>query len=128
MQDVDRPAHIEVLSQPAGASSPCIEAEALRDVPRPEDAHRIGGHRGRRRDVGQGPAVGATEPKLAVRLSIELVALLVDGAVVPATEHGEIRQRGGAALCPVTDVMTLADPDPAAREAATAVPMVQRSP
>jgi hypothetical protein len=86
MQDVDRPAHIEVLSQPAGAGSPGIEAEALRDVPRPEDAHRIGGHRGRRRDVGQGPAVRPPELQRIVGLSFHLVALLVDRTVVTTTE------------------------------------------
>ena len=51
------------------------------------------------------------ERQLAVRLSIDLVALLVDRAVVPATEHGEVRQRRGAAVGPVTDVMALAEPD-----------------
>jgi hypothetical protein len=66
------------------------------------------------------------EPKLAIGLSLELVALLVNGAVVPATEHGEIRERGGAALGPVTDVMALADSHPAARETAAAVSVMER--
>jgi len=61
-------------------------------------------------------------------LSIELVALLVDGAVVAATEHGEIRERGGASLRPMTDVMPLAEADPAAREAAAAVSVMERPP
>jgi hypothetical protein len=97
-------------------------------VPRSENLHGIAGHHGRWRGLGQQLAVGATEPKLAVRLSIELVALFMDGAVMPAAEQGEIRQRGGAALRPVTDVVALADPNPAAREAAAAVPMMQRPP
>jgi hypothetical protein len=45
---------------------------------------RIAGHLGRRRDVGQEPAGRPAEPERAVGLSIELVALLVDGAMVPA--------------------------------------------
>jgi len=73
-------------------------------------------------------AVRAAELKLAVGLSIELVALLMDRAVVPATQQGEIRERSRASLGPVTDVMTLAEPDPAAREAAAAVTVVQRTP
>ena len=67
----------------------------------------------------------AAELKLAVGLSIELVALLMYRAVVPATQQGEIRERSRASLGPVTDVMTLAEPDPAAREAAAAVTVVQ---
>jgi hypothetical protein len=97
-------------------------------VLRSQDLHGVSEHLGRSRDLGQNPAVRAAEPKLAVCQSIELVALLVDGAVGPATEQGEIRQRGGAALRPVTDVMALAEPDAAAREAAATVSVVERPP
>ena len=98
----------------------------LRIVLRSEDFHRMVRHLGRRRDLGQELAVGTAEPKLAVRLSIKSVALLVGGAVVPATEHSEIRQRGGTALRPVTNVMALSEADPTAREAAAAVAVVER--
>ena len=100
----------------------------LRSVPRSQDVHGITGHVTRRRDLGQKPAVRATEPKLAVGLSIDLVPLLVNGAVVPATEKGEIRERSRASLCPVTNVMALTEPPPATREAAAAVSMVERAP
>ena len=89
-----------------------MEAESLRVVLRPQGLDRIGGHRGRRRDLGQGPAVRPPEPKRAVGLSIDLIALLVDRAVVPATEQREVRERGWAALRPVTDVMPLAERSP----------------
>ncbi len=79
------------------------------------------------RDLGQKPAVRAAESKLAVGLSIHLVAVLVNGAVVPSTEHGEIRERGGAPLGPVTDVMSLAEPDATAGEAAAGVSMMERT-
>jgi len=118
MQDVDRPDHIEALPEPARACRPRVEAEPLRVVPRPEGPHRIGGHRRRRRCLGQGPAVRPPKAEGAVGLSIDLVALLVDRAVVPAAEQGEVRERGRAALCPVADVMPLPDGEPAAREAA----------
>ena len=103
-----------------------MQVEPVRIVARSEDLHRIAAYLRRRRDLGQKPAVRTAEPKVAVRLSIELVALLVDGAVVPATEQREIRERGGAPLCPVTDVMALAEPDATAREAAATVAVVQR--
>jgi hypothetical protein len=128
MQDVDRPAHVQGLAQPTRGRGVRVQAKSLRLVSRSKDLHGIAAHLRSRRDLGQEPPVRPSEPKLAVRLSIELVALLVDGAMVPATEQGKIRQRGGAALCPVTNVMSLAEPNPAAREAATAVAMVERSP
>ena len=98
-----------------------------RIVSRSQDLNSIAAHRRWTRDLEQEPAVRAAELKRAVRLSIELVPLLVDGAVVAATEQREIRERGGAALRPVTNVMALAEADPAAREAAASVPMVERS-
>ena len=78
-------------------------------------------------DLGQDLAVRAAESKLAIRLSIELVSLLMDGAMVAAAEQSEIRERGGAAVGPVTDVMALAEADAAAREAAAAVSVVERA-
>ena len=50
----------------------------------------------------------------------------MDRPVIPATEQSEIRQRGGASLGPVTDVVALAEPNPAARESAAAVAVVKR--
>ena len=97
-------------------------------MPRSDGLHGIVGHLVRKRDLGENPPVRAAEPKLAVRLSIKPVALLVDRAVVPATEHSEIRQRGGTALRPVTNVMALSEADPTAREAAAAVAVVERPP
>ena len=105
-----------------------MQDKSLRIVPRSQDFHWIAGHFRKMRDLGQRPPVRAAEPKLSVRLSVELVALLVNGAVVPATEQGEIRERGGAPLCPVTDVMSLPEPEPAAREAAAAVSVMERPP
>src|SRR5947207_15433975 len=116
MQDVDRPAHVQALPQPTRGGSPRVQDKFLLIVRRPQDLHGIVRHLDRRRDLGQRPAVRAAERKLTVGLSIDLVALFVNRAVVPATEQGEIRERGGAPLGPVTDVMPLPEPDPAARE------------
>ena len=90
MQDIDCPAHIQALPQPAGARRSRVEAEPLRVVPRPEGLAGISGHRDRRRDIGQDPAVRSPERERAVGLSIDLVALLMDRAVVPATEESEV--------------------------------------
>jgi len=104
-----------------------VQVKPVRFIPRSEDLHRIAAHLRRMRDLGQDLAVGAAETKLAIRLSIELVSLLMDGAMVAAAEQSEIRERGGVSLRPVTDVMSLAEPDPAAREAATVVSVVERT-
>src|SRR3989442_8505056 len=77
---------------------------------------------------GRGRPSGRRNRSSPFGLSIELVALLVNGAVVAATEQGEIRERGGAPLGPVTDVMSLSEPDPAAREPAAAVAVMERPP
>ncbi len=128
VQDVDRPAEIQPLPEPVRARRPRVESESLGVVPRAQGLDRIGGQRDRWRDVGQGAAVRPLEPERAVGLSIEVKALFVDRAVVPATEPGEVRERGRAALRPVPDVMPLAQREPAAREAAAVVPVVQRAP
>jgi hypothetical protein len=128
MQDIDRPTHVQALSEPARRCRPRVKVEPQRVVPRAEDIDGISGDGGRRRDCGQQPAVRPPEAELAVGLSIHLVTLFVDRAVVPPTEHGEIRERGRAAVRPVADVMPLAEREPAAREAAASVAVVKHAP
>jgi hypothetical protein len=128
MQDVDRPAHVQGFSQPTRDRRPRVEAEPLRLVPRPEGLDGIGGDRNGRRHLGQESPVRALEPELAVGVSIHLVALLMDRAVMAATEQREVRERGRAAVRPVADVMPLAEREPAAGKAAAPVPVVKRPP
>ncbi len=128
MQDADRPAQIQVLTEPAGACCPRAKTKPLRIVLRPEQVDGISGHRGRRWHFRQEPAVRLLEPESAVGPARNLIALFVHRAVVPATEQREIRQRGGAALRPVTEVVALGEAAAAARKAAVAIPMVKRAP
>src|SRR5438093_6641587 len=128
MQDADGPADVQALPRPARCRSARVQVEPVRFIPRSEDFHRIAAHLRGMRALGQDLAVGAAETKLAIRLSIELVALLVDGAMVTAAEQSKIRQRSGAAVSPVTDVMALAEANAAAGEAAAAVSVVERPP
>ena len=104
-----------------------MQYESLRIVPCSQGRDGIAEHLRRTRRLEQKPAVRPAEPKLAVRRSIDLVALLMDGAVVVAAEHREIRERGRASLRPVTNVMPLAEAPSAAREAAAAVSVVERA-
>jgi hypothetical protein len=104
-----------------------MEMETPCEVPHPQGLHRSGGHRVRRRDLRQRLAVRPPELERAVGLSIDLVALLVDRAVVTATEQRESRERRRAALRPVAEVLALTEWQPTAREAAALVPIVERS-
>ena len=105
-----------------------MQVESLRVVLSPQGLDRICGYCGREWDLGQGPAIRPPESKRAVGLSIDLITLLVHRAMVPATEQGEVRERGRAALGPMMEVMSLPEPEPAAREAAALVSMVERAP
>jgi hypothetical protein len=86
MQDVDRPPYVQ-LAQPPRDRGPRVQVKPVRLVPRSKDRKGIAGRLGGRRHFGKSSAVRAAEPELAVRLPIELVALLADGAArwdVPA--------------------------------------------
>ena len=70
-------------------------------------------------------AIRPPEPQLAVRASIDLEALLVYRAVVSPTQQHQVRERRGATLRPVMDVVTLAKTHATPREAAAAVAVVE---
>jgi len=123
MQDADRPAEVQALPRPGRARRARVESQPLRGVPPPEGLDRIVRHCGRSRNLGQEPAVRSPEPERAVGLTIDLVALLVDRAVVAATEEREVGERGRTAFDPVAHVMALAEREPAAREPAALVPV-----
>jgi hypothetical protein len=128
VQDVDRPAHIQLLPEPAGARRPRVEAKAVRVVTRAESLDGIIGHWSRRRHVRQRAAIWPLEPELPVGPARDLKPLLVDSAVMPAAQEREIRQRRRPSLRPVLKVMALAEPDAAARKPAAPVPVVERPP
>ena len=92
----------------------------------PESLHGLLRHWGRRWHLGQRPAVRPPEPERPVRPARDLIALLVHGPVM--AEEREVRERGRTAVRPVAEMMPLAEADAAAGEAATAIPMVERSP
>jgi hypothetical protein len=128
MQHVDRIAQVQALPQPGRAGRPRVQAESLRVVLRSKGLDRIRRYSGRGRDLGEQPAVRSPEAERAVRLSIDLIAFLVHRAVMSAAEQREVRERGGAPLGPVTDVMPLAERQPAPWEATALVTMVERAP
>src|SRR5262249_24970032 len=114
MQYADRPAEVEAFAQPARHRCPRVNVKPLRVVSLAESLHGVGGVCRRRRDCRQELAVRSPEAERSVGLSIDLIPLLVNRTVVATTEQGEIRQRRGAAVRPVPDVMALTESHPAA--------------
>jgi hypothetical protein len=110
------------------ASTSAREREArARGVARGEPRR---GRRGRspEEDCGQKLVVRSPEAERSVGLSIDAIPLLVNRTVVATTEQCEIRQRRGAVVRPMPDVMPLTESHPAAREAAASVAVVERAP
>src|SRR5437899_12707623 len=100
MQDADGPADVQTLPQPARHRRPRVQVKPVRFVPRSEDLHGIAANLRRARDLRQNLAVRAAEPKLAGGLSIELIAVLVDGTMMPAASPGGGGGHGGAPVGP----------------------------
>jgi hypothetical protein len=121
MEHIDRPAEVEGLPAPSRARRTRVERQPLSAMAHAQRPHRIRGHRGRGRDAGQRPPVGSPEAELAVGRTVDLVALLVHGAVVAAAEEGKVVEGGGAAVGPVAEVVALAGGDATAGEAAAAI-------
>jgi hypothetical protein len=86
MQDVDRPADVQAFTGPLSEPRPRMKIEPLRGVLRPDRPGRISGHRRRRRYVGQRPAIRSPELERPVGPALDLVALFVHRAVMPAAE------------------------------------------
>src|ERR671913_538990 len=61
----------------------------------------------------------------AVRLAFDLISLLVNGAMVPATEQREIRERRRSAVGPMLEVMTFDERHVAARKPTGTVTALQ---
>ena len=127
MQDADRPADVQSLSQASRHGRPSVKVEPLRFMPRSQSVDGISWQRNPGRNLGKKSPVRTAESQLSVGVSLDLVALFMNRAVMPTTEDSEIRQCGGAAIRPVTYVMALADSHLAARETAAAVSVMERA-
>src|SRR5580765_735186 len=95
-------------------------------IPRSEQLPGIARDLRRWRDVGNNVTIRPSEPQLAIRVAIDLVALLVNAAMVTATQHDQIGERGGPAVSPVVNVVALNKAQSTSREAATMVTMLER--
>ena len=127
MQDVDRVDHVEPLPEPARARRVGIQVETAGLVLRSQRVDGIGRNRGSGRRLGQEPAVRSKELKIAVRPPDHAEALFMDGAMVLATERGQVRERRGPALRPVLDVMALDEAASATRETTSVIAMRERA-
>ena len=124
MEHIDRVSHVQTLAKRPRHRRVRVQVQALRLVRRAQDTERIVRDPGRRWHLGQQLASRTAEPQLAVRFALDLDALFMHRAVVPATQDRQIRERRRSALRPVLDVMALSDPHAAPRKATTAVAML----
>jgi len=90
VQDVDRPAQIEALSQPVGVGRACVDAKALGVVTRPELRDRISDPRRRLRHLRQCAAVRPPELKGTVGPARDVETFFVYGTMMPTAEQREI--------------------------------------
>src|SRR5215813_12934614 len=127
MQDADGIAEVQAFSQPLRCRGPRVEVQAICFIPRADHRHWIAPQLWTTWNVGDDLAVRPTEAKLAIGLSLDVITLLVNGAMVATTEQGEVGERGGAAVGPVLDVMALAEASPTAGKTTAAVPVVECS-
>jgi hypothetical protein len=90
MQHVDRVADVEPLSLPSWRCGPWPHDDPGLVVVRLDGADRVGRSLRRTRHIRNHATVRAAEAKLTIRLSIDLITLLVDGPVMAATEQHEV--------------------------------------
>src|SRR5262249_5103381 len=128
MQHADCVPEVQPFSMPVGRRRPRVQAQAFGFIPRADHRRRIATYLRPTRDLRQKITVRPSEAKLAIRSSLDLVAFLMNGAMVPTAEQGEVRERGGPAVGPVLNVMALAETSPTAGESAAAVSVMERSP
>jgi len=63
-----------------------VEAQAIGFIERSDHRRRIATHLRTTRDLGDELAIRSAEAKLAIRLSLEVITVLVDGTMVAPTE------------------------------------------
>jgi hypothetical protein len=81
-------------------------------------------HRQRRR-LRERPAVGSIEARITAGRQLHRESLLVHRAMVAAAEQQRVGEAGGAAIGPGLDVVGVAQPPAAGREAAASVAMLE---
>lgn len=97
MQDVDRVTHVEGLAQPSRAQRVPVEIQPRALVPISQRLDGAVRDQRWRQNVRQRSSVRSPETQLAVRLSFDLISLLMDRAVVATTGRsaaGSRRHRG----------------------------------
>jgi hypothetical protein len=90
MQHVDCVSDVKLLSLPSWRCGPWTHDDPGLIVVRLDGSDRVGRSLGRTRHIRYHTTVRAAEAELTIWLSIDLIALLVDGSVMAATEQHEV--------------------------------------
>jgi hypothetical protein len=125
MKDVDRVGYVQPLAQPAGDRGSRVQVEASPFVLLDNDRRWISGQIRMLRNVRDCATVRPVEPQLAVGSSLDDVTLLVNGAMMPSTEHHEVRERRGPSVRPVLNVVALNEPPDTTREPTATISVLQ---
>src|SRR5689334_9102277 len=128
VQNADRVLDAQPLARPIRYRRPRVDREAVGLVAFTKRGDRIGRHRSRRWDFGDGLAIWAPEAQLTIALPLHAISLFVDCAMMSAAEHCQVGKRCRPTMRPVTNVMALCEPMRAAGEATGAITMLQRPP
>ena len=128
MKHINRPADVQPSTIPARSGRVRVNADTCRRVPSANLCRGVPWCLGSRWDRWQHVAVRPAELEPAIVASLDLKAFFVNGSVVPATQQNEVGERGGAALGPVFDVMSLAEGEITAWEAAAVIAEGHRAP
>ena len=126
-QHADGPAEIQALALPP-RSRVRVDADPRRRQPSVHRRQRPPVPGRSRRCLRQRPPVGSQERHPAAGIHLQTEAVLVHCPVVPPAQQDEVRQRRLPVVGPVLDVMSIAAPGRAAREAALPVARRQRPP
>lgn len=83
VQNVDHPAHVQALSEPAWRRRPRVNVKRLRVVPRSNGVDGIRGHCSSRRDCRHESAVRVPEAELSIGLSFHLILVFRGRSAAP---------------------------------------------
>ena len=101
-----------------------MQIQALGFVACPDERNRIARHLRGHWNVRHRPTIRTREAQLAIRQALDGESFFVHRPVMATAQQREIRERRGATLCPVAEVVALPDADATPGEATAAVAMV----
>src|SRR5262245_22491922 len=127
MKHVNCPADVQPFAIPAGRGCVRVNAHPRGRIPSAYCRRSIRWDTRRRWDRRQRTTVRPEELESAIVSSLDLKPLFVNGSMVAPTQQDEIGQRCGPTLSPMLNVVSLAEREITAWEAAAVIPKGERA-